>query len=524
MDPPVGDPPPELPYFHYMTERDRLNCYSAVKRTTVLASLPERCPYRARSSPKNSKKLELGWLEFHSPEPPDPQVARPGDVWIQIPLDFDPTAGSPDASVSRLFACYNVEGRQWTEWEGDERVHSNDPPVGIHPLASPAMWDGTTKHDAQFYLAFTGSEFTWVSGTRLSVIAGQWRLGRLAGDWMKRLIAKHSIDGIPFLSPAEAISAWAERKTFTSSGVQKKKAKKRVSNEPTPELPSTKRRKPENETSNVGTTQGWQTVAEHSRNEAGAISHSYSLLSWPHVSHWTVMRPSIPQPSTPPSSNPPDEPIDTPTTPPSPTFVLRPATFAPPSSPANESQPSDDPPPTPPSPVPQLQLPPTESRPPPAMYPHVSFTPTLSPPQYGERARKQVIRFATLPIATGHGQSASAGSPPPVIGSTSVSMPSTADPSTFAGPTFVSAPPVAEGRRAPVGAIDTPPKVRGKYAKAGATQRGWSLYVGARFLLCYSTPWSGSDMHTCARIFRRQSFSCPFLATSANGRVPFALV
>ena len=525
MDPDIGDPPSELPYFHYMTERDRLNCYSAAKRTTVLASLPERCPYRARSSPKNSKKLELGWLEFHSPEPPDPQVARPGDVWIQIPLDFDPIAGTPDASVCRLFVCYSVEGRQWTEWEGDERVHSNDPPVGIHPLASPAMWDGTTKRDAQFYLAFTGSEFTWVTGTRLSVIAGQWRLGRLPGDWMRRLIAKHSIDGVPFLAPAEAIAAWAERKTITSSGVQKKKEKKRVSNEPTPELPSTKRRKPENETSSVGVAQGWQPIVQHSRNETGAIFQPYSLVSWPHVSHWTVMQPSVHRPSTPPSSNPPDEPIDAPTTPPSPTFVLRPATFAPPSSPANESQPSDDPPPTPPSPVPQLQLPPTESRPPPpTMYPHVSFTPTLSPPRYGERPRRQVTRFATLPVTTGRGQSASAGSSPPLIGSTPTSTPSTADPSTPAESTSVSAPPVAEGRRAPVGAVDTPPKVRGKYAKAGATQRGWSLYVGARFLLCYFTRWSGSDMYSHAHIFRRQSFSCPFLATSASGQVPFALV
>jgi hypothetical protein len=79
------------------------------------------------------------------------------------------------------------------------------------------MWHGTTKCDAQFYyLVFTGSEFTWVTGTHLAVIAGQWRHGRLPGDWMKCLIAKHSIDGIPFLPPVEAIAAWAERKTFTT--------------------------------------------------------------------------------------------------------------------------------------------------------------------------------------------------------------------------------------------------------------------------------------------------------------------
>jgi len=475
MDPPVGDPPPDLPYFHYMTERDRLNRYSAVKRTTVFSSLPDRCPYRARISPKNPKKLELGWLEFHSPEPPDPEVARPGDVWIQIPLDFDPKADTPHASLCRLSVCYSAEGRQWTEWEGDERVHANDPPVGIHPLVSPALWDGTTKREAQFFLAFTGSEFTWVTGTRLSVIAGQWRLGRLPGDWMKRLIAKHSIDGIPFLAPAEAIAAWAERKTFTTSGVQKKKDKKRVSNEPTPELPSVKRRKPENETPSPAVAQG---VAEHSRNETRAISYPYSLVSWPHVSHWTVMQPSFPRPSTPPSDAS-DKPMGSPATPPS-TFVLRPATFASPLSPANESQPSDDPPPTPPSPVPQLQPPPAESRPLPSVYPHVSFTPTLSPPRYGERTRKQVIRFKTLPATTGYNQAASAGSPAPVISSTSTSTSSTVDPTNPAGSTSVSAPPITEGRRVPEGAIDAPPSIRGKYAKAGATQRGWSLYVGAR--------------------------------------------
>jgi len=236
-----------------------------------------------------------------------------------------------------------------------------------------------------------------------------------------------------------------------------------------------KRRKPENETPSPAVAQG---VAEHSRNETRAISYPYSLVSWPHVSHWTVMQPSFPRPSTPPSDAS-DKPMGSPATPPS-TFVLRPATFASPLSPANESQPSDDPPPTPPSPVPQLQPPPAESRPLPSVYPHVSFTPTLSPPRYGERTRKQVIRFKTLPATTGYNQAASAGSPAPVISSTSTSTSSTVDPTNPAGSTSVSAPPITEGRRVPEGAIDAPPSIRGKYAKAGATQRGWSLYVGAR--------------------------------------------
>ncbi len=512
---PVGDSPSDLPYFHYMSERDRLHRHSATKRTTVLASLPERCPYRARSSPKNSKKLELGWLEFHSPEPPDPEVARPGDVWIQIPLNFDPTARSPDvnafsASVCRLFVCYNVEGRQWAEWEGDERVHTNDPPVGVHPLASPSMWGGTTERDAQFYLTFTGSDFTWVNGTRLVVIAGQWRLGRLPGDWMKRLIAQHSLDGIPFLPPSEAIAAWAECKTLTPSGIQvKKKDRKRISNESTPELPSIKRRKPEYETSSPGiVAQDWRPALAP---EPETKSYPYLFVSWPTVPHWTVTRSSVPRPSTPPSSDASDEPMDSPRTPPSSNFVLRPATFALPPSPADESSPSDDPPPTPPSPVPQLQPPQTEGRPPPTMYPHVSFTPTLSPPRYGERPRKRVIP-STCAQPTSAGPSAS---------STSTSAPtsSSVGPSATSAASSVSAL-VSDGRRAPVGAVDAAPGVRGKYAKAGAIQRGWSLYVGARFpsLFCFV---NGADIY---KHIRRRNSSCPFLATNVNGPGPGVVV
>ena len=141
-----------------------------------------------------------------------------------------------------------------------------------------------------------------------------------------------------------------------------------------------------------------------------------------------------------------------------------------------------------------------------------------------ERTRKQVIRSKTLPATTGHNQSASAGSPALAIGSSSTSTSPTVDPTHSTGSASVSAPPIAEGRRVPEGAIDAPPSIRGKYAKAGATQRGWSLYVGARFLHCYFAPQSGSDMCTNAYIFRRQSSSCPFLATSANGQVPFAPV
>jgi hypothetical protein len=53
----------------------------------------------------------------------------------------------------------------------------------------------------EFYLAFSGSEFTWVSGTHLAIIVGQWFLGRLPGDRMKWLIAKWSIGTYP-LSPS----------------------------------------------------------------------------------------------------------------------------------------------------------------------------------------------------------------------------------------------------------------------------------------------------------------------------------
>ncbi|KAI0295604.1 hypothetical protein B0F90DRAFT_1144802 [Multifurca ochricompacta] len=367
ITPSTDDSPPLLPYLHYMSERDRVHRYSATKRTTMLASLPGRCPYRARSSLKNSNKLELGWLEFHSPDPPDPEVARPGDVWIQVPLDFDPpTTTTADPSLCRLFVCYSQEGRLWTEWEGDERIHSNDPPVGMHPFASPALWGGTTKRDEQFYLAFTGSEFTWVTGTRLAGITTQWRHGKFSGLWMRRLATKHTEGAIPFLTPAEAIAAWAERKTLTASGVQRKGERKRVSTEPTHDLPSAKRPRPTTdfsaETSSLPVSQGWHPMSAPlpSSLESRNAPYHYRFIPWPHLSYWAVV-PPIPAPSsTPPSSDASNGPVGITNAPPSPTFVLRPATFACSSPPVDETQPSGEPshphsrpPPPPPLPLPR---------------------------------------------------------------------------------------------------------------------------------------------------------------------------
>ena len=57
----------------------------------------------------------------------------------------------PPPPLCHLFICYRLGVRQWTKWEGDERVHSDDPPVGIHPLTSSAhalpQDAARTRHD-----------------------------------------------------------------------------------------------------------------------------------------------------------------------------------------------------------------------------------------------------------------------------------------------------------------------------------------------------------------------------------------
>ena len=109
MDPSVGDPPSDLPYLHYMTERDRINRYLAIKCTTVLASLPERCLYRARSSPKNAKKLALGWLKFHSPEPELPTAKRRKPETEKMSLEVSPLRLSTKLRMLRRRCPLGVE-------------------------------------------------------------------------------------------------------------------------------------------------------------------------------------------------------------------------------------------------------------------------------------------------------------------------------------------------------------------------------------------------------------------------------
>ncbi|KAI0259441.1 hypothetical protein BC834DRAFT_630359 [Gloeopeniophorella convolvens] len=469
MDPPPSDPPSDLPYFHYITEPDRINFHSAVQRTTFLTSLPERCPYRVRPSLKNGKKLEFGWLEFHSSEYPDPKVARPGDVWIQAPCDFDPTTGTPDVSACRLFVCYSAEGHQWTEWEGDERIHANNPPVGMHPLVSPASFGGTTKRHAQFYLAFTGNEFTWVNGTRLAIMSSQWRLGKLPGVWMERLAAKHKVGSIPFLGAAEVVAAWLERKQLIALGLRKRRGKKRVANGVASESPSVKRLR--------------LIMPSHT----GSESVPSPLADQPHFPPSVAMQPFFPVPSSS-SSEASDDPADELNAPSAPTFLLRPASFARPPTPV-EARPVEVRLPSPAPPPPPPPVPVVEGGPPLAPHPRVTFTPTLSP-RHSERGRKPIVRSSVLPMFTAPARPTSAtasisiSSPASAPTSAALTMPSPASSSSAPLPSSsVPMPFHVQGRRAPPGAIDAPPAVRGRYAKAGATQRGWSLYIGERELL-----------------------------------------
>jgi hypothetical protein len=67
---------------------------------------------------------------------------------------FDPMAAIPDPAATAFLVVFSYAtawGRRRREWEGDERVHSDDSPVGIHPHTSPAhalpQDAARTRHD-----------------------------------------------------------------------------------------------------------------------------------------------------------------------------------------------------------------------------------------------------------------------------------------------------------------------------------------------------------------------------------------
>ena len=63
-------------------------------------------------------------------------------------------AAIPDPAATAFLVVFSYAtawGRRWREWEGDEHVHSDDSPVGIHPHTSPAhalpQDAARTRHD-----------------------------------------------------------------------------------------------------------------------------------------------------------------------------------------------------------------------------------------------------------------------------------------------------------------------------------------------------------------------------------------
>ena len=119
-------------------------------------------------------------------------------------------------------------------------------------------------------MTFTSGDFTWVSSTHLTVIAGQWHLERLHGDWIKQLIAKHSIYGIEEAGESDI--------------------------------------KPEG----------------GSLRLCPMLASEHSFISWP--TYWTIIPPSFPEPFTP-SPDASDKPVDSSKTPPLSNLVLRPACY-----------------------------------------------------------------------------------------------------------------------------------------------------------------------------------------------------
>jgi hypothetical protein len=168
--------PAELPDMHYITERDRAQVHPAVVRTTSIPSVPQNFPFKAPVSDERRNRgprYMIGWLEFQSPEQPDPEVARPGDVWIQLPSGH---------RKARVYACYKSEGKDWSPWAGNA--------VGLGGKGNTPMHPYLNDHaQRKFYLIFNGAEFTWANPKAVSVIM-------------------HSHPQIFTMGPAEAVIKW----------------------------------------------------------------------------------------------------------------------------------------------------------------------------------------------------------------------------------------------------------------------------------------------------------------------------
>ncbi|KAI9508989.1 hypothetical protein F5148DRAFT_1191320 [Russula earlei] len=168
----------DLPEMHYITEPERAQVHPAVVRIGSIPSIPSAFPFQVpQSIPKaRGPRYTIGWLEFQSPEQPDPDVARPGDVWIQLPLGH---------RKARVYACYARNGNDWSPWVGNDATTGDRSLVRTHPFLN-------SEHaQRKFYLIFNGHEFTWAN---VKVISN---------------IRQHH-SHIARMGPADAVAKWLE--------------------------------------------------------------------------------------------------------------------------------------------------------------------------------------------------------------------------------------------------------------------------------------------------------------------------
>ncbi|KAI0247748.1 hypothetical protein BJV78DRAFT_896640 [Lactifluus subvellereus] len=167
-----------LPDMHYITEPQRAQIYPAVIRINTIPSIPSTFPFKAPQTPPRARgpRYTIGWLEFQSPEQPDPEVARPGDVWIQLPLGH---------RKARVYACYTREGKDWSPWVGNATSIGDRSLVRTHPFLN------SDHAQRRFYLVFNGREFVWANIKAISNI-------------------EHNSPQIAKMGPADAVAKWLE--------------------------------------------------------------------------------------------------------------------------------------------------------------------------------------------------------------------------------------------------------------------------------------------------------------------------
>lgn len=167
---------PTLPDMHYLAEPERAQLHPAVIRSISIPSIPPDFPFNTPISDERRNRgprFTIGWLEFQSPEQPDPEVARPGDVWIQLPSGH---------RKARVYACYSPQGKDWSPWAGNSIALGGRGTTPMHPFLND-------QAQRKFYLVFNGSVFTWANPKGVSNI------------W-------HADPQMGTVGPAEAVIKW----------------------------------------------------------------------------------------------------------------------------------------------------------------------------------------------------------------------------------------------------------------------------------------------------------------------------